>query len=142
MPKSRRGSARAASRPRAARSAHHDRFERYVDRAVRAIPSPFREALAQVAIVIADEPSRELLRAERMGPDETLYGYYQPGVDTLYAWGDTLEPARIVIFRLPLEQDFPDPLDLEDEVRITILHELAHHLGIDDEDHLAELGID
>ena len=51
-------------------------------------------------------------------------------------------PSRILVFRLPLEEDFPDPDDLADEVRITILHELAHHLGIDDEDHLAELGID
>ena len=51
-------------------------------------------------------------------------------------------PTRIVLFRLPLEEDFPDPDDLADEVRITILHELAHHLGIEDEDRLAELGID
>ena len=51
-------------------------------------------------------------------------------------------PTRIIVFRLPLEEDFPDPEDLADEVRITILHELAHHLGIEDEDRLAELGID
>ena len=51
-------------------------------------------------------------------------------------------PNRILVFRLPLEEDFPDPDDLADEVRITILHELAHHLGIEDEDRLAELGID
>lgn len=139
MAKHPRGSRRAAARPRPTR---HARFEQYVDRAVRAIPSPFREALAQVAIVIADEPSAELRRAEGLRSDETLYGYYQPAVDSLYAWGDAFEPARIVIFRLPLEEDYPDPLDLEDEVRITILHELAHHLGIDDEDRLAELGIE
>src|SRR5674476_1344556 len=46
-------------------------------------------------------------------------------------------PNAITIFRLPLEEDFPDPLDLEDEVRITVVHELAHHMGIDD-DRLAE----
>ena len=50
-------------------------------------------------------------------------------------------PNRITLFRLPLEEDFPDPDDLADEVRITVIHELAHHLGIDD-DRLAELGID
>jgi predicted Zn-dependent protease with MMP-like domain len=47
----------------------------------------------------------------------------------------------ITIFRLPLEGDFPDPLELEDEVRITVVHELAHHMGIDD-DRLTALGLD
>ena len=49
-------------------------------------------------------------------------------------------PNKITLFRLPLEADFPDPLDLEDEVRITVIHELAHHAGIDDE-RLHELGL-
>ena len=50
-------------------------------------------------------------------------------------------PNRITLFRLPLEEDFPDPDDLAEEVRITVIHELAHHLGIDD-DRLDELGVD
>ena len=50
-------------------------------------------------------------------------------------------PNKISLFRLPLEEDFPDPRDLADEVRATVLHELAHHLGIDD-DRLDELGLD
>ncbi len=62
----------------------------------------------------------------------------------LTEWGAdwATAPNRILVFRLPLEEDFADPDELADEVRITILHELAHHLGIDDEDHLADLGID
>ena len=51
------------------------------------------------------------------------------------------EPNRIVLFRLPLEADFPDPDDLADEVWVTVVHELAHHLGIDDE-RLRDLGVD
>ena len=92
--------------------------------------------------MIADEPSPEQLRENGLGPDETLYGLYE-GVP-LSEWGADWvpEPTRILVFRLPLEEDFPDPDELADEVRITILHELAHHLGIEDEDHLAELGID
>ena len=50
-------------------------------------------------------------------------------------------PNSITIFRLPLEEELPNPLDLEDEVGITVIHELAHHLGIDD-DRLFELGVD
>lgn len=137
MVKRRRGS-RAASR----RPAQHDRFDRLVDRAIAGVPSRFRAALDDVAVVIADEPTPEQLRENGLGPDETLYGLYE-GVP-LNEWGAdwAVEPNRILIFRLPLEADFADPDELADEVRITILHELAHHLGIDDEDHLAELGID
>ena len=50
-------------------------------------------------------------------------------------------PNRITLFRLPLEEDFADPDDLADEVWVTVIHELAHHLGIDD-DRLHELGVD
>ena len=139
MTKPRRGSARAARRPRSAR---HDRFERLVDRAVASIPAPFRAALDEIALVIADEPTPEQRRESDLKPDETLYGLYE-GVPLDEWGGDWLPvPTRIIVFRLPLEEDFPDPDDLADEVRITILHELAHHLGIDDEDRLAELGID
>jgi predicted Zn-dependent protease with MMP-like domain len=138
MTKRRRGSRTSPSRPRG----HHDRFDRLVDRAVASIPEPFRSALDEIALVIADEPSPEQLRENGMGPDETLYGLYE-GVP-LDEWGGDWVPlpTRILLFRLPLEEDYPDPLDLADEVRITILHELAHHLGIADEDRLAELGID
>jgi predicted Zn-dependent protease with MMP-like domain len=139
MVKRRRGSRTASRHPHAAR---HERFDRLVDRAVRSIPAPFRAALDEIALVIADEPTADQLREGGLGPDETLYGLYE-GVP-LDEWGGDWVPipTRIVIFRLPLEEDFPDPEDLADEVRITILHELAHHLGIDDEDRLAELGID
>ena len=139
MTKHRRGSRTAPRRPRLA---HHERFERLVDRAVAAIPAPFRAALDEVALVIADEPTSEQLRENGLKPDETLYGLYE-GVP-LSDWGADWVPVpnRILVFRLPLEEDFPDPADLADEVRITILHELAHHLGIEDEDRLAELGID
>lgn len=139
MSKRRRGSHAASNRPR---PAGHQGFERLVDRAVAAIPAPFRAALDQVALVIADEPTREQLRENGLRPDDTLYGLYE-GVP-LSEWGADWVPMpnRILVFRLPLEEDFPDPDDLADEVRITILHELAHHLGIEDEDRLAELGID
>ncbi len=138
MTKRRRGSRTSPSRPRA----RHEPFDRLVDRAVAAIPQPFRAALDEIALVIADEPSPEQLRENDLDPDETLYGLYE-GVP-LDEWGGDWVPVptRIILFRLPLEADYPDPEDLADEVRITILHELAHHLGIEDEDRLAELGID
>ncbi len=123
-------------------AARHQRFDRLVDRAVARIPPPFRAALDEIALVIADEPTPEQLRENGLRPDDTLYGLYE-GVP-LDAWGGDWVPVptRIVLFRLPLEEDFADPDELADEVRVTILHELAHHLGIEDEERLAELGID
>lgn len=109
--------------------------------AVDTIPAPFRGPLAEVAIVIEDEPTIDQLAAHDMEPDETLYGLYEGVPITEYGADWVAIPNRITLFRLPLEEDYPDPDDLADEVRITILHELGHHLGIDDH-RLGELGMD
>ena len=140
MPKRRRGSRSGRSRtpPRATR---HRRFEDLVDEALATIPMPFAAALDEVAIVIDDEPTEDQLTANEIERGESLYGLYE-GVPRTEWGGDWLaEPNRIVLFRLPLEADFADPDDLADEVWVTVVHELAHHLGIDD-DRLHALGID
>ena len=134
MPKRRRGSQRVGRR------SQHVGFERLVERALAGIPSPFRDALAEVAIVIDDEPSRAQLIENELDPNDTLYGLYEGVPRTEYGADWVAAPNRITLFRLPLEEDFPDPDDLADEVRITVIHELAHHLGIDD-DRLDELGV-
>ena len=134
MPKRRRGSRHTA------RIHGHVSFERLVDRALAGIPSPFREHLAEVAIVIDDEPSPAQLHDNDIDPDEGLYGIYEGVPITEYGADWVAMPNRITLFRLPLEEDFPDPRDLADEVRITVIHELAHHLGIDD-DRLDDLGV-
>lgn len=111
-----------------------------MDRAVAAIPDPYRVALAEVAILIEDEPTREQLRENGLDPDDdSMYGLYEGVPRNEYGADWVTEPNRITLFRLPLEDDFPDARELEDEVRLTVLHELAHHLGIDD-DRLDELG--
>lgn len=112
-----------------------------MDRALASIPEPFRGALQEVAIVIEDEPSPDQLDENGLEADETLYGLYEGVPRTEWAADWAVVPNRITLFELPLREDFPDPLDLEDEVRVTVIHELAHHLGIDD-DRLAELGAD
>lgn len=136
MPKRRRG---ARSAPRRTPGSHLP-FERLVERAVAGIPDPFRSALAEVAIVIDDEPTPEQRHDNDLPDGEMLYGLYEGVPRTEYGADWTAAPNRITLFRLPLEEDFPDPRDLADEVRITVIHELAHHLGIDD-DRLDELGV-
>jgi predicted Zn-dependent protease with MMP-like domain len=140
MPKRRRG----YQPPRPHRSApptRHRSFETLVERALASIPMPFARALDEVAIVIADEPTREELRESGLDKDEVLYGLYEGTPRTEWGADWVPMPNRITLYRLPLEEDFPDPRDLAEEVRETVIHELAHHLGIDDE-RLGELGHD
>ena len=93
------------------------------------LPPNIVDALRNVAVVIEDE-----------NPDDPdLLGLYH-GVP-LPERGDmagTL-PDKISIYRIPLEESFPDPEELREEIRITVLHELGHYFGLD-EDRIAELG--
>jgi predicted Zn-dependent protease with MMP-like domain len=105
------------------------RFEDHVSRAVASLPVDLREAIRNIEITVEDEDP----------DDPDLFGLYE-GIPLPERgdWAGTL-PDRIRIFRLPLVESFPDPADLEREIRITVLHELAHYFGID-EDRLADLG--
>jgi predicted Zn-dependent protease with MMP-like domain len=137
MPKRARGSIRGHARS-AARLAS---CERRVDRARATNPAPYRAAHTQVAIVIEDDPTPEQLRENGLEPWDAMYGLYEGVPRTDYGADWAQVPNRISLYRRPLEEDFPDPAELEAEVRMTVLHELAHHLGIDD-DRLEELGAD
>jgi predicted Zn-dependent protease with MMP-like domain len=137
MPKRRRG---ARTAPRPPDRGRDVAFERLVDRALAGIPMPFAAAFDEVAVVIADELTPDQRRENGLGPDEDLYGLYEGVPRTEYGADWVSMPNRITLFRRALEEDFRDPLDLEEEVRVTVIHELAHHLGIDD-DRLDELGV-
>src|SRR3990172_6674795 len=118
MAKRRRGFRPPNPPPRRAPGpSRHSAFETLVARALAAIPPPFDRALDEVAIVIADEPTREELRESGLDRDEVLYGLYEGTPRT--EWGADLVPFpnKITLYRLPLEEDFPDPRDLADEVR-------------------------
>jgi predicted Zn-dependent protease with MMP-like domain len=105
------------------------------DDAVRAalddLPPEIAAALQNVAVVVEDENPE----------DPEVFGLYH-GVP-LPERGDVagLPPDTVSIYRRPLEVAFPDPGELRDEIRITVLHELAHYFGFD-EDRIAELGYD
>lgn len=110
----------------------HDSFERLVEKALDGLPEHVRRLLENVAIVIEDEPTREQLRTSGMSPSEALYGLYEgtPAVEYGADWA--AYPNKISLFRLALEEDFAEPRELAEQVRRTVIHELAHHAGIDD----------
>jgi predicted Zn-dependent protease with MMP-like domain len=96
-------------------------FEEHVRRALDELPPDLAQRLENVAVVVEDEHPAE--------PD--LFGLFE---EAPYL------PAKVTIYRRPLEEEFGhDPTELEHEIRITVLHELAHYFGID-EDRLDQLG--
>jgi len=109
-----------------------DAFETCVERALDALPPDARRLLETVAIVIEQEPSSRQRREEGLAADETLYGLYEGTPITAYAADWVPYPNKITIFRGPLEADFPERHELEAEIRTTVLHELAHHVGFGD----------
>ena len=96
------------------------RFEDHVARALDDLPPHLAEALKNLAVVVEEEDP----------DDPDLFGLWE---------SHEFFPDKITIFRKPLVQAFPDAGELEREIRITVLHELAHYFGID-EDRLDELG--
>ena len=117
-----------------------DRFEELVADALESLPNEFLDRLENVAVTVSNEPSAEQIQEYGLGPDETLFGLYEgvPLTDR-DSYGDVL-PDRITIFQRPLELYCDDEKELEDEVRMTVAHEIAHHFGIGD-DRLRELGL-
>jgi predicted Zn-dependent protease with MMP-like domain len=118
------------------------RFARLVFRALSDIPTPFKERLANIDIVIKRRPSPADLRYAGVTGDEGLYGLYE-GVPLTERGSDygLVLPDKITIFQEPLEADFPDESELVQEVRKTVLHEIAHFFGMSEES-VKELGID
>ena len=114
-------------------------FERLVEEALRELPEAFRPYLGELPVVVADWASEELLDEMGLPEDEDLYGVYlgTPLPERNPAYPEL--PGRIVVFRGPLEEDFPEPEELRRQVTVTVLHELAHHFGIPDA-RLEELG--
>ena len=110
-------------------------FDHLVERALEGVPPELSRYLENVVIVVDDWPEEHQLAA---GEDDTLYGLYE-GVPITERGSDYYGlPDRISIFRGPLERDFP-PDELEEEIRVTVVHEIAHYFGFD-EARISELG--
>jgi len=115
---------------------NHQDIRKEVARLVDGLPRRFREQLRNVEFVVEERPSRELLLEEDLDPEEdSIYGLYQgiplPERSSL---DPPLLPDKITIFAEPLLEDFPDLNELREELRLTVLHEIAHYFGMDEEE--------
>jgi predicted Zn-dependent protease with MMP-like domain len=111
------------------------RFAGLVEEALRDIPQRFRDAMRNVAVVVEDEPSPELLADMDMDPDETLFGLYQgtPLTERDFSYGNTL-PDRIAIYQGPIEDACENDEDIRRCVAETVIHEFGHYFGLSEEE--------
>jgi predicted Zn-dependent protease with MMP-like domain len=115
---------------------NHDQIRKVVAQVLDRLPRQFRGQLRNVEFVVERRPSAKLLRSEGLDPRmDTLYGLYQgvplPDRSSL---DPPLLPDKISIFAEPLLRDFTDPEELHEEIRLTVLHEIAHYFGMDEEE--------
>ncbi len=115
-------------------------FDEVLRQAIRDLPPMFRESLRNVAIVVEEWPPDWLLSELDVVPGETLYGFYHgiPLPERSVLDSGNL-PDKISVYRGPLEEDFRDPAELSRQIRMTLLHEIGHYFGMDEED-LARFG--
>jgi predicted Zn-dependent protease with MMP-like domain len=115
-------------------------FEQLVAEAVRLLPPRFRSHLSNVEVVVEEEPTPDDLAQAGIEPDGTLLGLYRgvPQSQRSVMYGSVL-PDQIVIYRKPLCEMARDRRELITEVRITLMHEIGHHFGMDEEE-LREAG--
>ena len=114
------------------------KFAAVVRKAIDTLPEEIKRHLENVVIDVEEEPSIEFLREagftdEEIDEGDSLYGYFMP-LEGASASEMLENPNRILIFRNPLEEDFPDRRDLLIEIRKTVVHEIAHHFGLSDRD--------
>jgi len=112
----------------------HSEFEALVERALRTLPRQFKEKITNVVVVVEDWADDETLRELGIEPPDTLYGLYR-GTDLTRrdsSYGNVL-PDTIHIYQGPIEEDCEDAEEMAELVRDTVIHEIGHYFGLDDD---------
>jgi len=112
-----------------------EQFQRLVIEAVALIPKRFRREMRNLALVVEDEPSAELLADMEIEPPDSLYGLYQgtPLPERTWAYGNNL-PDRITIFQRPIEEECDDDDEVRAVIGETLIHEVGHYFGMSEEE--------
>jgi predicted Zn-dependent protease with MMP-like domain len=110
------------------------KFEALVRRALTGLPPEFASRIENVEIVIEDSPAEEHLEYAGLEPGDTLFGLYE-GVPLTERTHDynLVPPDKITIFRKPIEAECASEDEIAEEIRLTVMHEIAHYFGISDE---------
>lgn len=109
------------------------RFEQLVAETVDSLPDEFREKLENIDVIVEKRPTSRQLTDSGMKPGETLLGLYEGVPLTERGWGYGLVvPDRVTIFQRPIEMLCRNGTEIRRQIRETVIHEIAHHFGIDD----------
>ena len=116
-------------------------FERLVAEALDSLPEDILQHMDNVEVIVEDWPSRAQMARAGLGPGYTLFGLYEgvPLTKRSSSYG-LVPPDKITIFRGPIEVTYTDEDERRRCVVRTVIHEIAHHFGLD-EDRLQELGL-
>jgi len=109
-------------------------FEAVAERALRRLPRAFRDKLANIVVVVEDWADEETLEEMGIEPPDTLYGLYR-GVDLTRrdsSYGNVL-PDTVTIYQGPIEEDCESEAEMIEVIRDTVVHEIGHYFGLDDE---------
>jgi predicted Zn-dependent protease with MMP-like domain len=112
----------------------HAEFEALVERALGSLPRQFKERIKNVAVVVEDWADDETLEELGIEPPDTIYGLYR-GTDITRrdsSYGNVL-PDTIHIYQGPIEEDCVDAEEMAELVRDTVIHEIGHYFGLDDD---------
>ena len=115
-------------------------FDTIVKKAIRSIPEEIQQYLDNIVISVKKRPSNNMLQEMGLPPEEQLLGVYD-GVSLMdrSVTSPPLFPDSIILFQEPLEEMCETIQELEEEIEITVVHEIAHFVGISEE-RLEELG--
>lgn len=111
-------------------------FARLVKQAIKDLPPPYAKLMESIAVVIEEEPPREVLEDLEIGDEDELLGLYQGqslAEESFFSTGGT-EPAKISIYRGPILRQCHTEEEIVREVYETVVHELGHHVGLDDDE--------
>jgi predicted Zn-dependent protease with MMP-like domain len=111
-----------------------EQFEAVVEKALRRLPRAFRDKMANIVVVVEDWADDETLEEMGIEPPDTLYGLYR-GVDLTRrdsGYGNVL-PDTVTIYQGPIEEDCESEEDMAEVIRETVVHEIGHYFGLDDE---------
>jgi predicted Zn-dependent protease with MMP-like domain len=115
-------------------------FEQLVREAIESIPDDFLKIMTNVDFQVRRWPLKRHLESARLRPGETLLGLYEGVPLTTGFDGNMMQPDIITVFQGPIEEMCSTPDEVREQVRTTVVHEVAHYFGISDAE-LEEWGV-
>ncbi len=111
-------------------------FAKLVQQAIADLPPPYAKLMESIAVVVEEEPPQEVLEDLELEDEDDLLGLYQGqslAADSFFRSGGEL-PPQISIYRGPILRLCESPEEVVQEVYDTVVHELGHHVGLDDDE--------